>query len=365
MAKKLPYSITVQLPKIIVNLHTHGRDLQQRHKTTVEIMLRESREGLISISGFMPNTKPAITGISQAELYVDLIDKAKKNLKITEDQYLFFGVTDYNLLMCERALQMKEVLGLKVYPAKNGKVATTGSDIGASLDGTILAAIEMATRYGKVCVFHCEDMEIAEKENFSKRAEAQYVARVLKLASMVKGCRIVIAHVSCKASACLILEAQKKGTQAMIELAPQYLWFDSLGHNWRKDLSPEFYACLNRLRTVKDRLFLNDLAWSDNPLVCVHSDSACHTEQEKKEGASGIPSHKHLVPVVVTTAAMRNASEKRIAQLLNHNAANFFNLSISDELVPRNFELRKDRTIYNDGKVINPWVGSRLYFPMS
>lgn len=366
MAKKSPAlkpEITLTLPTHILDLHCHGRDLQQRHKTTVFQVLKEAALAGISTTAFMPNTLPAITNLAQAETYLEIISRAQRDLGNHRKQYLYFGALDSNHLHCERAMKLDQIIGVKIYPAKDGIPVTTGSNIGVSWLKNIIQHMEIAARHQKVVAVHCDDPDIIARDGNTKEAETEYVIKMLGLASFVPDIRLVFCHVSCRESAELILAAQSRGLDVGIELAPHYLWFDSEGTNWRKDLPAEYYKCLNNLRTAADRQFLTDLAWSRNNRIFIHSDSACHSYEDKEKGAAGLPSNQHLIKVVVTKGVQDGISEKRLQELLCFNAAAFYRLKIPNTVAPRSFKLEKDNCVYNSGQVKNPWKRSLLYSP--
>jgi dihydroorotase len=354
--------IKLNLPTAIVDLHCHGRGWQHRHKTTVLQVMKEAASSGIAITAFMPNTLPAITDWSRTTTYLDVINNAQKDLQVRQKQYLYFGALDSNHAYCDRVLALEQVIGVKVYPAKNGQPVTTGSDIGVAELSSILEHMKLAAKHGKVAAIHCDDPLVIAAEGNTKKAEVEYVIKMLGLACLIKGLRLVFCHVSCRESAELILAAQAQGIEAGIELAPHYLWFDGDGTNWNKDLSPNHYKCLNSLRSAADREYLIELAKSDNRYIFLHSDSACHTIKEKEEeGLGGLPTNQQLIPVAVTLATQHGISEDRLQQLLSFNAADFYRLTVPRTVTERTFRLRPDRKVYNHGNVKNPWKGSMLY----
>jgi dihydroorotase len=353
-----------KLPRTIINLHVHGRDLEQAHKTTVWQTMLEAVAAGIKIIGFMPNTEPPITNLQSFAIYTQLMRDAEKFLHRKIRGLLWLGVTDKNLRELKMLIGFNQALGLKIYPkAKSGKTVTTGS-IGVSSVSTIIKAMKIARDAGKPIAIHCDHPEIILKEGNTVRAEVEYVKLIIALAKKVPGVRVVICHVSCRESAEIILAAQKEGLQIAIELCPQYLWFDNAGTNWRPGLHPNFYKCFNCLRSPADREYLVGLLSQENELIFVSADHAPHLEKEKLAGAGGIPSLYETVPVILTLAIRHGLSEDQVAKLISFNAANFFNLTISRTLRRVEIEEREDRFAYNKGRVINPWHGSKLFFPI-
>lgn len=353
-----------RLPKVIINMHSHGRGLKQRHKTTIKQVLREAQTGLINILGFMPNTNPAITNLTVLRAYLNLIKSAKKALKIIYPQYVWFGVTDDNLAECKKALKLEAVIGLKIYPkASGGNTVTTGS-IGVVFDKTIKSSMELAQELNKPVAVHGDDpIIIAKSKGNPIEAEVEYDRKILKIARQVPGVKIMFCHVSCRQSAELILDAQQERMQVAMELCPHYLFFDSDGTNWNPELDPVFYHCYNNLRGSEHREYLVSLLATNNPLIIIGSDDAQHTQEEKlRNGPGGLPGNQEMVPAIVTLAVQLGLSEKRVAQLLSFNASDFFKIPVPRELVSYKWEKRVNNLLYNNGKVVNPWNGSELFF---
>lgn len=357
---------TIKLPEIIINGHGHARDMNQTHKFTVEQYLKESREAKIGISILMPNTDPPITSIAVLERYIWRIERARKKLGIQEKQYVYFGITDDNLKECERALRHPLVIGLKDYPrAKDGKTVTTGT-IGVAHRLTREVGIRLAATYNKVYARHCDNPKVIAKEGNTINAEVADIRDTIKLAKLCPRTKILICHVSCREGAELILEAQEEGLRIAIEICPQYLWFDSNMTNWIPEIDPVFYHCYNNLRPRENRNYLQkDLITKENPLVFISSDSAPHLETEKmaNKKLGGIPSHQELVPLAITLVKQKVISEKQMANLISFNPSKFFNIPVPEELVEYEIEEKVDNLQYNHGKVLNPWNGSKLWFP--
>lgn len=354
---------TVRLPENIVDSHCHGRDLNQKYKTTIRQVLLEAQRSNIATTVFMPNTDEPLINISALNKYLVLISKACMEFGVKNQQYVYFGLTDDNIEECAKAVKDPLVIGIKVYPS--GSV-TTGS-IGTSKISTLMQAMTLARNADKVIAFHCDDPAVIAREGNTINAEVSYIDSVIKLARMVPGVKVVICHVSCQKSAELIINAQKEGLQIAMELVAHYLWFDASGTHWNPALNPVLYHCYNNLRSYDDRLFLIKQLATDNPLILIGSDSACHTEKEKLEKKlGGIPSNQEMVPVMITLARDKhnNISESRMADLISFNAARFLNIPVSSKMISYEIEERTDNLQYNNGIVLNPWNGSKLWFPV-
>jgi allantoinase len=355
---------TFFLPSVMIDTHAHGRDMNQSHKTTISQVLREAKGGFISTSIFMPNTDPPIIDLITLERYLGIIEAAKDELDIKDEQYVYFGATDDNLSECSRALDHPAVIGLKVYPkSKSGSVVTTGT-IGVAEDATIARLLNLSETKKKAVAFHCDDPEIIAKEGNTIRAEREYVKKVLDIARDFPRARIVICHVSSIERARLILAAQRKGFWVALEMCPHYLWFDAEGTNWNPDLDPVFYHCFNNLRPKENRNFLVSLLAEDNDLIFIGSDNAPHTEEEKLgKKMGGLPSNQEMVPVILTLAKSLGISNQRVIELLLLNASRFLDIPARGEMNLCRAEKRIDSLKYNGGRVVNPWNGSELWFP--
>jgi len=356
---------TIILPSNIIDTHCHGRDMQQAYKTTVARTLFEARQGKITTSIFMPNTSPPIIDIETLEKYLSIIDDAVVSRSIKSKQYVYFGATDMNLSVCREALKNPAVVGIKIYPlGKSGKTVTTGT-IGVAKNIMILHLLNLSEISGKLIAFHCDDPEIIVLEGNTIRAEAAYVEKILTMALDFPRAKIVICHVSCIQSALLVIKAQRIGMQVALELCPHYLWFDADGKNWNPELDPVFYHCYNNLRPREHRKFLMSLLLDNGPFVIIGSDNAPHTKEEKIENRfGGLPSNQEMVAVVLTLARQIGISNQQVIRLLCLNAAKFFQIPICGEMKPYRLEKRAVDATYNDGIIVNPWIGSELYFPV-
>ncbi|OGI26016.1 MAG: hypothetical protein A3J76_05265 [Candidatus Moranbacteria bacterium RBG_13_45_13] len=356
---------TVNLPSVIIDPHCHARDMDQSYKTTVKQTMAEAQKGLITTSFFMPNTSPPIVNPEVLERYLKIIDRAREELGVQHQQYVYFGATDENLRECRGALNNPAVVSIKVYPlGKSGETVTTGT-IGVADDITILKLLNLSEISGKPVAFHCDDPEIISLEGNTIRAEVSYVKKILRMTRDFPQAKIIICHVSCIESAELILHAQERGTQVALELCPHYLWFDADGTNWNPRLNPVFYKCYNNLRPKEHREFLVSLLKMDNPLIFVGSDNAPHTLGEKtSRGFGGLSSNQEMVPVILTLARKLGLANQQVVRLLCFNAANFFQIPVINQMKVYRLEKQIDSLQYNNGVVENPWRGSELYFPV-
>ena len=71
-----------------------------------------------------------------------------------------------------------------------------------------------------------------------------------------------------------------------------------------------------------------------------------------------------MVAVTITVATRWDCREKQIGNLICYNAANFLNIPVSENKEEYRLVEKIDNVAYNHGKVVNPWNGSRLIFPV-
>lgn len=349
---------TFCLPEDIIDTHVHMRGWNESHKTTPYQVLNEAFGSKITISMAMPNTSPSI---ETYELGLDyhLHMVSHPGFIPGKLQKLYIGANDSNLQEVRKFLQLDLAAGVKRYPSGG---LTTGK-LGVARDSSVMRHMYEAAEAEKPFASHCDGTE------HTIEAEVRDVENIINLATSLnlkKWLRVIICHVSCRQSAELILQAQKNGYQIAIEIAPHYLWFDDRGTNWKPGLDPVFYKCFNNLRGPEHREYLVSLLKTDNPLVFIGSDSACHTTIEKLSGNApgGIPSNQEMVPVLITLARKHGISEKRIAELICFNAADFFKIKVSHQMIRYQIEEKEDDLQYNHGAATNPWNGSKLRFPV-
>jgi len=355
------------LPSVIFDTHVHLRGWEESHKTTPYRVLWEAFHSLINVCVGMPNTCPVIDSLGVGIKYLTQeINPAAGIIGMSKPQLLYVGLTDSNFGEVREFLKLPQAAGGKIYPA--GEV-TTGK-VGIAKKSSILWHMCNIAEADKVLAVHCADPQIyQEKNGDTMEGEVKYLEKILNLTyPLRRWLKLVVCHVSGKASAEMILQAQNEGYRNLfIELTPHHLWFDNAGTHWNPSVDPVFYHCLNGLRGPEDREFLISLAANEQiKNLIIGSDSACHTTAEKlsDKAPGGIPSNRELVPVMITLAKEYGISEKRIANLISFNPARLFGTDVPRKLVKYRIVKQKDNLRYNNGIVTNPWNGSDFYFPV-
>jgi dihydroorotase len=327
MIKKMVF----RLPKWIVLIHGHPRDMRQAYKMTLFQYILECYASFIRCIGCMPNTDPTIADLQTLEIYLDLIKKAMKDLGLTHEDikiYIWFGASDYNLDACESALDYPEVVGIKLY----AHGVTTGN-IGVEHDDTIAGILEISAKKDKPTAVHCDELKIIKKYGYIKEAESSYVQKVVDIGRKIPGAKIYFCHLSCRESVEIVDRAIAEGLNALIEICVQYLWFTKEGHNWNKFMDFAVNYVFNNIRGLADRTFLRDFISAPNSPVTVSGDSAPHAFWEKVtrywlknfKKIGGMATHQHVVTVMLTLAIELGLSEQIISDLLYGNANAFWN----------------------------------------
>lgn len=361
--------IMLEMPKVVIDTHCHGRGMKESCKTTPKKVLGEAKSAGIGITCFMPNTIPPITNMRVLKLYNSNLDEARAELGIPHAQYIWFGAINSNIQACREALCHPAVIGIKVYPKKHqGESVTVGRYIGVSWISTIARLLELSADTGKPIAFHCED----PVGNHRPEDEWQYIDFILNQVRYIKhwygNPKIVICHASTKRSVQLVERSWQEGLEVALEFSPHHLWFGnskSAYGNPDLGLDEEFYTCYPPLRNLHDQVFLQYFIWKSHPLVFIGSDSASHQREAKLEGAAGIPSNQEMIAVIASLSQLPGvqASQTRIAELLSWNAAEFLGIQVPRETISTQFEMRNDHCVYNNGIVVNPWQEERLLFP--
>jgi len=361
----------IRLPVVKINPHTHFRGGKKfcpgyHQKTSVLQSLGEALDAGIDISIIKPNAPPIDT-LPSLEGYKQEILEAEKAKQARYKQLMSFGITDNNLQDCYEALNDPRVVELKEYPGnpKGGSMTTGG--VAVFKEETTIVGMEMVREFDKVYSAHCEDFLVVGREGYTVNSEASYAARIVNCAKKVPGVRVTICHATCKKTLDIAIAARKAGMNIAVEITPQHAMFTIDGLNWNPALKAVFYHCLNNLRTRQERDFLRwclvNLLKIGVPIMWA-SDNAPHTEEEKLAGAAGIPSDQEWLPVLITLAIEIGIPSEVLSRLLSFNAADHYHIEIPREIGTYRIKQRIDRLEYNHGRVINPWLGSRLWFPV-
>ena len=227
----------------------------------------------------MPNLKPPVTTVAQAQAYRDRI------LAAVPKGYHFQPLMTLYLTDATQPEQIYAaknsgfVIGAKLYPAG----ATTHSDAGVTSIEKIFPALGAMEECGLVLQVHGEvtdpDIDIFDRE-------AVFIDRILsRVADRFPRLRIVFEHVTTR-EAVQFVSSARPGVAATI--TPQHLL---LNRNaiFQGGVRPHLY-CLPVLKRERDRLALVQAATGDDPRFFLGTDSAPHARHTKESacGCAGV-----------------------------------------------------------------------------
>lgn len=259
----------------LVDMHVHLREPGREDKETVASGTMAGLKGGVTSLLAMPNTDPAIDSPENARLLKAIIkNSALSNVLIAA------AIT--------RGREGKELVDIAKLKSE-GALAIT--DDGTSVDDEelLLKAMKLAKAQGILVICHSEDKTLSGKgvvnrgltatrlglRGISSESEYKCVERDILLAKK-SGCRVHIAHVSCKESVKLIARAKKEGLDISAETAPHYFTFSEealMGYDTNFKMNPPLRSKAD-IEAIKQGL-------ADGTIEMIASDHAPHTENEK------------------------------------------------------------------------------------
>jgi len=193
-----------------------------------------------------------------------------------------------------------DILGLKVYPHSPLTEGTTYDK------KRIQACLELVKQHNLPLLFHPDSSDksaiAASQEEFFQIHSCESELRSLQMfldAKVEYETKLHVCHVSCAATARLILEHRAEHTLTA-EVTPHHMLLS--GGDFPH--SDGFAKMLPPLRSPYDTKMLAQALCQKCVLDCVVSDHAPHTDTEKTapflEAASGIPGLETLLPLMLT-----------------------------------------------------------------
>ncbi|HVJ65461.1 MAG TPA: dihydroorotase [Bdellovibrionota bacterium] len=263
-----------------IDLQVHLRVPGQTHKETAETGLRAALRGGYAAMLLMPNTKPTIDSVEAYRLGKSLVDPVAQK---------------YGLEVWWTAAFSEGLLGERLvdFEALNraGVWAFTDDGVGLESDDLMDKVFAESARLGFVALQHCEfrghgaalaagpAQRSLGLKAYPPEAEADMIARDIKLLSRHPGARYHVLHVSSELSLKLIAEAKAAGLPITAEVTPHHLWFSSEDI----DVANTSYKMNPPLRSGLDRSALRR-ALADGTLDFVSTDHAPHEIAAKNIG---------------------------------------------------------------------------------
>jgi dihydroorotase len=216
----------------------------------------------------MPNLKPPVVTVAQANAYRDRILKALPAGSTFEPLMTLYLTDNTSPEEIAKLSESQHVHAVKLYPAG----ATTNSDAGVSDLKKAAPALEAMQRYGVPLLIHGE---VTDQEVDLFDREAMFIDSVLQpLRKDFPALRIVFEHVTTEQAAHYVRDAED-GIAATI--TAQHLLYNR---------NAIFKGGLPVLKREKHRAALLAAAVSGNPRFFLGTDSAPHA-QKLKEHAAG------------------------------------------------------------------------------
>ena len=274
----------------LIDMHVHLRDLNQSDKEDYESGTMAAAAGGITTVVDMPNSDPPVL---TRKILDQKITNALKSRFVNVGFYAGIGkIFDVSMV--------PDILGLKVYPH-------APLLYGVEYDEKQMRkCVQLANKHNLPLLFHPDsstkdDIPETREEFFrihSCESEVNSVQAFLD-AKLEYEARLHVCHVSCAATARLILEHRAEHTLTA-EVTPHHMLLsgDSFPHDdgTAKMLPP--------LRSPYDTQMLAQALCMKCAIDCVASDHAPHTISEKTvpflEAASGIPGLETTLPLMLT-----------------------------------------------------------------
>jgi dihydroorotase len=290
--------------------HLHVRD-GATMASVVPFTARQFARAII-----MPNLKPPVTTVAQAQAYRDRI------LAAVPPRYRFQPLMTLYLTDATAPEQIYAaknsgfVIGAKLYPAG----ATTHSDAGVTAIEKIFPALAAMEECGLVLQVHGE---ITDPEIDIFDREAVFIDRILsRVADRFPRLRIVFEHVTTR-EAVQFVSSARAGVAATI--TPQHLL---LNRNaiFQGGVRPHHY-CLPVLKRERDRLALLQAATSDDPRFFLGTDSAPHARHTKENacGCAGVFSAHAAIELYAEAFDLAGKLE-RLEAFASERGADFYDL---------------------------------------
>jgi dihydroorotase len=290
----------------------------------------------------MPNTVPPITTKEQLLSYKQEILEATKDDTFTPFMTLFFK----DSYTKEFLSQIRdEITAIKLYPAG----ITTNSEGGVStIDvDTLAPVLEAMSELNIPLCIH------GESDGFVMDREAEFVPVYKALANAFPDLKIIMEHITTKASADALLEHDN--LYATITLHHLYITLDDVAGGL---LQPHLF-CKPIAKRPEDRDALLNLALNAHPKVMFGSDSAPHPKSAKE--APGCAAGVFTAPIALPLLAELFESHNKLENLQNFvstNAQNIYGIKPLEKAV--NLVKKSMQIPSNYGSVVPFMAGKKI-----
>ncbi len=304
----------------MIDIHVHFRDLNQKHKETIESGSKAAAAGGVTTAFDMPNKNPPTTNKERLEKLKQLITRTA-----------IIDVFPYLQLTSENANTLEQHPWIKIFLGRTFEAREIDEDVMYRAFQTAIFNISEGHPSRTIFSIHCEDPQLLQEEvkptNLSwdeflksnpqvvnkwrpKEAEARAIEKIMHLIKRLnlpnqdnidfQQLKIHVAHLSTKEGLEQFIQLQKSLNISSVtlssEVTPHHLWFT---HDDLKKLG--VLGKVNPpLRTKKDVFALRQ-ALRQGLISIIATDHAPHLLQEKFDIApSGMPGIETALPVLVT-----------------------------------------------------------------
>ncbi len=312
-----------------VDPQVHLRVPGQAQKETPGTGLLAALRGGIAAVLTMPNTKPVIDSEEVCEEAVLELQEAER----------LTGVKVLLSAAISRGLKGQEAVDYKAL-ARWGVRAFTDDGLGVVDDEIMRAVFAASAETGLPVLQHAEFpghggvlaagpvQEAIHSPAYPAAAEADMVARDLKLLAEFPKARYHVLHVSARETLALVSEAKAKGLPVSCEVTPHHLWYCS------QDILPgrSSFKMNPPLRHEEDRKALRQ-ALRSGLIDFIATDHAPHEEEVKTENfktaAFGTTGLETSLRVLLTLHAQGELTPERLVEVFSTAPAKF--LGLGDE----------------------------------
>jgi dihydroorotase len=249
----------------------------------------------------MPNLKPPVITVAQANAYRDRILKALPAGSTFEPLMTLYLTDNTSSDEIAKLSDSQHVHAVKLYPAG----ATTNSDAGVSDLKKAAPALEAMQRYGVPLLIHGE---VTDQEVDLFDREAMFIDTVLQpLRKSFPALRVVFEHITTEQAAHYVRDADD-GIAATI--TAQHLLYNR-NAIFKGGVRPHWY-CLPVLKREKHRAALLAAAVSGNPRYFLGTDSAPHAQKLKEHaaGCAGCYTAPHAMELYAAAFEMADKLDK-------------------------------------------------------
>ena len=290
--------------------HLHVRD-----QALMQLVIRHTAAEF-SRAIIMPNLKPAIVSVAQAEAYYQRIKQALTDGTAFEPLMTLYLTEATSTGEIERITRSRTVHAVKYYPAG----ATTHSDAGVRSVASVYPVFEAMQRHDVPLLVHAETTD-PEVDVFDR--EAVFIERTLsRLVTDFPRLRIVLEHVTTAEGVAFV---KQHAGQVAATITAHHLLMNR-NSLFEHGLRPHHY-CLPVLKRERHRQALLDAATSGHPQFFLGTDSAPHLRRQKESacGCAGIYT-AHAALCFYAEAFEQAGALDRLEQFASFNGPDFYRL---------------------------------------